>query len=125
MTSREPTLTLFDVPGAARDYYKGGKRVMRDGAPCEVASWVGELGNDKEFIEATRPRTEYKKAYYEGGYRMIFDGVPCRLSAHVKDWAPWMRRALGRGYMPRGIGEDVDFRATAAQRLNSNDSGTF
>ena len=79
------------------NYYDGGKRVMRDGAPCKVASWVGELGNDKEFIEATRPRTEYKKAYYEGGYRMIFDGVPCRMSAHVADWAPWMRRALNRG----------------------------
>ncbi len=79
-------------------YYKGGKKLIIDGVPCKVASWVGELGNDREFLEATRPRSgQYKKAYYDGGLRVIVDGIPCRVSAHVKEWSRWMKAALLKG----------------------------
>ena len=82
------------------DYYKNGKCGQLDGAPIWRPKWWGTLGNDKEFVEATKPRTAFKTAYYEGGHRMVFDGVPIRVAAHVKDWAPWMKRALGKGTSP-------------------------
>lgn len=78
-------------------WYYGSKTVMLDGAPCVVASFIGELGHDREYYEATKPRTAFKAAYYKGGYRMLRDGIPVRMAAYVADWAPWMRRALLRG----------------------------
>jgi hypothetical protein len=62
-----------------------------------VPKWYGELGNDKEYCEAVKPRTAFKSKYYEGGHRMVIDGVPVRVAAHVKSWSPWMKRAIGRG----------------------------
>ncbi len=79
------------------DYYSNGKRGMEGGVPVWRPSWWNELGNDKEFIEATRPRTSFKQSYYENGHRMIVDGIPVRVAAYVKGWAPWMKRALFKG----------------------------
>lgn len=81
----------------SRDYYSTGKRGTLDGVPIWRPKWFGDLGNDPEFIEATKPRDAYKAAYYAGGYRTVKDGIPCRLAGYVADWAPWMRRALFRG----------------------------
>lgn len=80
-----------------RDYYSGGKHGTMDGVPIWRPKWYGELGNDAEFREATKPRTAFKAAYYDGGHRITQDGIPVRLAAYVKDWAPWMKRALGNG----------------------------
>ena len=81
---------------ARENYYANGKRVTINGAPMIVPKWYGELGNDAEYREATRPRTEFKAAYYEGGHRIMFDGAPMRVAAIVKTWSPWMKRALLR-----------------------------
>lgn len=79
-------------------YYNNSKRVMIDGVPCKVASWVGELGNDKEFLAATRPaHLKFKKAYYEGGIRMIVGGIPVRMSAHIKGWKASTKAMLLKG----------------------------
>lgn len=80
-----------------KDYYAGGKRGSEGGVPIWRPKWWGELGNDKEFREATKPRTAFKAAYYEGGHRMTIDGIPVRVAAYVKDWAPWMKRAICSG----------------------------
>ena len=79
-------------------YYSNGKRGTLNDVPIWRPKWYGTLGNDPEFIEATKPRTAFKQAYYDGGFRMIKDGIPCRLAGYVANWAPWMRRALFCGY---------------------------
>ena len=80
----------------SKDYYSNGKRGSFDGAPIWRPKWWGELGNDAEYREATKPRTAFKAAYYAGGHRMTIDGTPVRVAAYVKDWAPWMKRAIGK-----------------------------
>jgi hypothetical protein len=80
-------------------YYANGKRGTMDGCPIWRPAWWGTLGNDAEFREATKPRTAFKAAYYKGGHRLTIDGAPCRVAGNVANWAPWMRRALGRGTM--------------------------
>lgn len=93
------------------NYYTGGKRGTFDGAPIWRPKWWGELGNDAEFREATRPRTAFKAEYYDGGYRKIIDGVPVRLASQVADWSPWMKAALGKGTEDRKEGALVEKQA--------------
>ena len=69
----------------AKYYYDGGKRVTIDGIPIKVPKWYGQLGNDKEFREATRARA-FSPAYYEGGLRLMLGGIPTRVVPHVKGW---------------------------------------
>lgn len=81
----------------SKSYYEGGKRGQLDGVPIWRPSWFGELGNDREFIEATKPRTAFKAAYYDGGHRMVVAGIPVRLSAYVKGWRPATKAMLLKG----------------------------
>lgn len=81
----------------SKSYYASGKRGMEGGVPVWRPAWWDELGNDAEYKEAVRPRTAFKAPYYADGHRMIINGIPTRVSAHVKDWAPWMRRVLYKG----------------------------
>lgn len=92
-------------------YYANGKRGEMDGVPIWRPKWWGELGNDPEFIEATKPRTAFKAAYYAGGHRMMRGGVPCRVAAQVADWAPWMKRAIAR----EGLGTRKELAEAKAQ----------
>lgn len=78
-------------------YYSTGKRGTEGGIPIWHPKWYGELGNDAEFREATKPRTAFKAPYYEGGYRLTIDGVPIRLAPHVKGWKPCNKAALCKG----------------------------
>lgn len=80
-------------------YYSTGKKGSLDGVPVWRPKWWGELGNDAEFREATKPRG-FKGAYYAGGYRLTIDGVPIRLAAHVKGWKPGNKAALCKGFHP-------------------------
>jgi hypothetical protein len=95
----------------SKDYYKGGKRVSIDGVPCKVASWVGQLGNDKEFREATKPRG-VSPAYYEGGYRLVLGGIPTRLAPHVKGWKAANKAKLYQGSADSKEQREVEDQAT-------------
>lgn len=100
-----------------KDYYSSGKRAVINGAPCWVPAWWGELGNDAEYREATKPRTAYKTRYYAGGHRIMVDGVPIRVVEHVKTWSPWMKKAIGKGSItPR---EDLEVKAQTAKLFPS------
>ena len=87
----------------AAGYYSNGKRGSLDGARIWRPKWYGELGNDAEFREATKPRTAFKAKYYEGGHRMMIDGTPIRVAAHVKNWKPSNRAALCQGFDRLGL----------------------
>lgn len=78
-------------------YYANGKRGSEDGIPIWRPKWYGQLGNDAEYREATKPRTAFKAAYYEGGHRLTIGGVPIRLAGHVKDWPARAKSVLGKG----------------------------
>lgn len=82
-----------------KSYYSDGKRGSEGGIPIWRPKWYGELGNDAEFREATKPRTALKAPYYEGGHRMTIDGVPIRLASHVKGWRAANKAKLCQGAM--------------------------
>lgn len=94
-------------------YYSDGKRVSIDGVPCKVPAWWGQLGNDAEYREATKPRTAFKASYYQGGTRLTIGGVPTRLAGYVKDWSPRLKSALGKGTISRKESDDLDRQARA------------
>lgn len=83
-------------PQWLKDYYRGGKRVMRDGAPCRVPKWWNTLGNDKEAREAAK-QTFNPAHYPEGTIRVVRDGIPYRFAAHVAKWKKANRDALCQG----------------------------
>jgi hypothetical protein len=89
--------------GKTRVVYVGGK-------PHRWNGYHWTMGDDAEFIEATKPRG-FAPAYYEGGFRMVIGGAPIRMAAHVKDWSPWMKRALGRGTQVDGLGDAYEWKA--------------
>lgn len=112
------------------NYYTGGKRISFDGVPCKVPTWYGQLGNDAEYREATKPRDTFKAGYYEGGHRLTIGGVPTRLAGHVKDWPTRLRSVLGKGTAARKEQDELKRQAralglTAPPEMLGWDAGDF
>lgn len=97
----------------SKDYYGGGKRGSLDGVPIWWPTWWGQLGNDAEFREATKPRTAFKAPYYDGGHRMVIAGIPTRVAAHVKSWSAANKAKLYKGTQAFREGEEIRVQAIA------------
>jgi hypothetical protein len=78
-----------------------------------VETWLRKSLAARAFIPVSEGWKE--TAWAQSHYRIVIGGVPCYFAPYVKDWAPWMKRALCRGTLVSGC------RANAAQRREAQE----